>query len=344
MTASSPLGASAARRRVVVSAPQELVSVADSPHSIVSLIRPKTPMVDLVYWLRSNREQTEDLLCSRGAILFRGFRLSGPAEFQRVVQAWSPQLLNYSYGSSPRSRSGVTGIYTSTEYPADQSIPQHNEMSYARIWPKHLWFYCDKAAAEGGSTPLADSSRVAARLSRTILASFAERGVRYVRNYGTGFDLSWQQAFETSSRADVAALCRAQGIEFTWYDENKLRTSQVCQAVIEHPVTGAEVWFNQAHLFHVSSLPAEISTELLKGDDLEFPRHAYFGNGEPIPDSALDEVRAAYAGEIVREPWQDGDVLLIDNMLVSHGRDPYRGPRRVLVAMTDEYRGYAGEA
>lgn len=343
MTTSSSLGAQGARRRVAVSAARELVSVTHSPHSVLSVLRPTLPSVDLAHWVRENRKRVEELLCDRGAVLFRGFHISGPEDFHTVVKAWSPQLLNYTYGSTPRSRSAVAGVYTSTEYPADQTIPQHNEMAYARIWPTQLWFYCDKAAVEGGSTPLADSRRVAARLDRSLLRDFAERGVRYVRNYGTGFDLRWQQAFETESRTEAEALCQAQGIEFTWYGEDQLRTSQVCQAVIEHPVTGAELWFNQAHLFHTSALSDEVSAELLEADPADIPRQVYYGDGESIEDSVLDDVRAAYAAETVREPWQEGDVLLIDNMLVSHGRDPYQGPRRVLVAMTDEHNGFMGE-
>lgn len=342
MTTSSPVGAAATRRRVIVSGTQELVSVTHSPHSVLSMIRPTASSADLAHWLGASRKRVEKLLCDRGAVLFRGFQISGPEEFQQVVRAWSSELLNYTYGSTPRSRSTVAGVYTSTEYPADQSIPQHNEMAYARIWPKYLWFYCAQAAEEGGATPLADSHRVGTRLDRTVLDSFAQRGLRYVRNYGTGFDLTWQQAFETGNRAEVEALCQAQGIEFTWYGDDQLRTSQVCQAVTAHPVTGAELWFNQAHLFHTSALSGEVRAELLEGGHSEMPRQVYYGDGEPIADSVLDHVRAAYASETIREPWQNGDVMLIDNMSVSHGRDPYRGPRRVLVAMTDEYSGHAG--
>ncbi|MFI1164944.1 TauD/TfdA family dioxygenase [Streptomyces sp. NPDC020801] len=343
MTTTSPTSVRGIRRRVAVSGTQELVSVSHSRHSVISVVEPTAPSVDLAHWVRTNRSRVETLLGERGAVLFRGFPISDAEDFHAVVKSWSPELLNYTYGSTPRSRADVAGVYTSTEYPADQTIPQHNEMAYARIWPTYLWFYCHQAAVAGGATPLADSRRVAARLDRSLLDEFARRGVRYVRNYGTGFDLSWQQAFETEDRTEVEALCRAQGIEFTWYGDDQLRTSQICQAVIEHPVTGAELWFNQAHLFHTSALPAEVSAELLDGDPADIPRQVYFGDGESIEDAVLDEVRAAFDAETVREPWQEGDVLLIDNMLVSHGRDPYEGPRRVLVAMTDEHDGSQNE-
>lgn len=332
------------RRRVALSAGMELASVAHGPHSVLSVVTATAPSVDLRDWIVAHRSTVRDLLHDRGAVMFRGFPITGAGDFHDVVRAWSPRLLSYTYGSTPRSRSEVAGVYTSTEYPADQTIPQHNEMSYARVWPRYLWFYCARAADDGGATPLADSRRVARRLDPAVLASFAERGVRYVRNYGTGFDVPWRQAFETDSRTEVEALCRAQGIEFTWYGDDRLHTSQVCQAVVNHPDTGALLWFNQAHLFHTSALSDGVGAGLRDGDDSEIPRQAYYGDGGSIPDSVLDDVRSVYVGETVREPWRNGDVLLIDNMVVSHGRDPYQGRRRVLVAMTDEYPETTGEA
>jgi alpha-ketoglutarate-dependent taurine dioxygenase len=325
---------------VAVPAAADLVAVEDTAHSILSIIRPTTAGVDLGYWLSTNRQSMTELLARRGAVLFRGFAVPDAEEFQRLVRSWSPDLLEYTYGSTPRSRVGVAGVYTSTEYPADQTIPQHNEMAYTRVWPNYLWFYCATAAEEGGATPLADSRRVAERIDRSVFGSFADREVRYVRNYGTGFDLTWQQAFEAEDRAEVEARCQAYGIEYTWLDDNRLRTSQICQATIMHPVTGKLAWFNQAHLFHTSALGDDAGEFLLSGDAADVPRQAYFGDGGTIPNEALEHIREIFVEETVREPWQNGDVLLVDNMVVSHGRDPYRGARRVLVAMTDEYHGY----
>lgn len=51
----------------------------------------------------------------------------------------------------------------------------------------------------------------------------------------------------------------------------------------------------------------------------------------------LDHIRRAYEVETYRFQWQRGDVLLLDNMLVSHShshsRTPFTGKRQVLVAM-----------
>jgi hypothetical protein len=91
------------------------------------------------------------------------------------------------------------------------------------------------------------------------------------------------------------------------------------------------IWFNQAHLFHVSSLDSEIRDLLLSGG--EPPRNAFYGDGTPIDDSDLDAIRAAYEKETVVFRWQKRDVLLLDNMLTAHGRKPYRGARQIVVGM-----------
>jgi alpha-ketoglutarate-dependent taurine dioxygenase len=131
----------------------------------------------------------------------------------------------------------------------------------------------------------------------------------------------------------VEEFCRQAGIEFEWKGDDELRTTQVCQAVAGHPITGEMVWFNQAHLFHVSSLKSEIRDSLLASSAGEPPRNAYYGDGSAIADNDLDQIRAAYDDAAVIFPWQNDDVLIVDNMLVAHGRKPYRGARRIVVGM-----------
>ena len=197
-----------------------------------------------------------------------------------------------------------------------------------------IWFYCVKAAERGGETPIADSRRVFQRIDPGIRQRFIEREVLYVRHYGEGLDLSWENVFQTTSRSEVEAYCRGAGIEWQWGDAGRLRTRQRCQAVATHPKTGETVWFNQAHLFHVSSLEAEVRRSLVSTvNPGDLPRNAYYGDGAEIDDSCLDEIRACYRQEAVIFPWQAGDVLMLDNMLTAHARDPYEGERRILVAM-----------
>ncbi|MBR9885181.1 MAG: TauD/TfdA family dioxygenase, partial [Oceanospirillales bacterium] len=176
-------------------------------------------------------------------------------------------------------------------------------------------------------------------LDPRITRSFAERELLYVRNYGNGLDLPWQQVFGTEERAEVEAFCQAQSIELQWLDGDGLRTRQRCPGIMLHPITGAPLWFNQAHLFHVSALEQEMREVLIDSVGEEYlPRNTYFGDGSTIPDAMLDEIRAVLDAHSRVFEWHQGDLLLLDNMRYAHARQPFSGKREILVAMAEEYR------
>ncbi len=328
-------------RRKSVSVSQESLVRAEPLQAgrlLPLLLRPTIEDFDLTAWASSAREYLAAELLKHGGLLFRGFRLKSPAEFEQFIRTvGGGELLEYSYRSTPRT--AVSGrIYTSTEYPASHSIPLHNEMAYTRSWPLKICFHCVQTAERGGETPIADSRAVYRRLDAGIKEVFERKKVLYVRNYGSGIDLPWQTVFQTKDRAEVEAYCRGAGIEWEWRDGDRLRTRQVCQSSAAHPESGEMVWFNQAHLFHVTSLdPAARESVFSTFAEEELPRNAYYGDGSPIEPSVLDEIRGVYGEEEVVFPWEDGDILLLDNMLSAHGRRPYSGPRRVVVGMAQHY-------
>lgn len=291
--------------------------------------------IDPVAWTRTNRTQLRERLLQHGALLYRNMGIDDVAVFKGVVDALGGgERLTYENRSTPRTQLDDR-IYTSTEYPAEYAIPLHNENSYTHAWPGVIYFHAQQPSAEGGETPIADSRKVYASLDPALRERLERRKIMYVRNYGE-LDLSWQEVFQTESRSEVETFCAQAGIGFSWREGERLRTWQVCQASATHPLTGEKVWFNQAHLFHVSSLPEDQGAMLLAacGRD-NLPRHACYGDGGEIEDSALEEIRGCYERHAVRFPWQSGDLLVLDNMLFAHGRMPFRGPRRILVAMTD---------
>jgi alpha-ketoglutarate-dependent taurine dioxygenase len=304
--------------------------------ALPAMFHPRVAGVRLAEWARSHRHAIDAAVHSSGGALFRGFAVCEPDEFHGFMEAACGELLEYKYRSTPRHE--VTArLYTSTEYPAGETIPQHNELAYTNEWPLRIGFYCHQPSNEGGETPLSDSRGVLRRLRPEVVARFRSAGVRYVRNYGLGLDLSWGAVFQTDDRSEVEAQCRERGIQCEW-DRDRLRTIQICQALAMHPVTGEEVWFNQAHLFHVSSLGAEVQAEMLSvWGEANLPRNAYYGDGERIEPAVLDHIRDAFAQETVAFPWQASDVLLLDNMLAAHGRKPFLGPRRILVGMAQPF-------
>lgn len=281
------------------------------------------------------RRVVERELLGAGGILFRGFAFDGERGFEDFARSFGHELLTYDYASTPRTQ--LNGrVYTSTEYPAHQIIPLHNEQSYSLNWPMKIWFHCVQAAQVGGETPIADSRLVYQRIDPQVRQRFAEKRLMYVRNYGNGLDLTWQQAFSTEDKAEVERFCRLGDIDFEWKDDGELRTRQVCQAVARHPVTDEWLWFNQAHLFHVSNLAPQVRETLISivGEE-HLPRNVYYGDGSPIELEALAHIREVLQGAQVAFPWQAGDVLMLDNMLVAHGRSAFQGARKVVVAMAE---------
>jgi alpha-ketoglutarate-dependent taurine dioxygenase len=304
---------------------------------------------DPAEWVAAHAGEIEALLCRRGAVLLRGVGVDDVAAFKAVLNALGARLAEYVERSTPRSR--LEGrIFTSTEYPSDAEIPLHNESSYSLDWPRRIFFCCLQPAAQGGQTSLVDSRRVYALLDPAVREGFVRRQVLYARNYGQGVDLTWQEAFQTVEPEVVEERCRRSAIECTWLDGGRtLRTRQVRPAALVHTPSDARVWFNQAHLFHVSSLSPETRTALVELFEPEgLPRHAWYGDGGAIEDGALAEIRRAYAAARVLVEWQRGDVLLLDNLFYAHGRLPFTGTRRIAVAMTEadlsETRPLAGSA
>jgi len=308
--------------------------VLDEGKPLPLVLEPAADQVDLADWAVSNREFIDQKLCKHGGILFRGFGLESPADFEKVAASICGQLYA-EYGDLPRE--GVAGkVYTSTPYPPDKSILYHNESSHLHSWPSKINFFCVTVADQGGATPIVDCREVYRRLAPPVAREFATKGVMYVRNFSEGLDVSWQRFFHTEDRRAVEEVCRKAGMTCEWNDKDGLRVRQVCRAVIRHPRTGELSFFNQVQLHHIYCLEPPVRDSLLSifaQEDL--PRHVYYGDGSPIPDAVMEHVGEVYEKSAVRFQWEAGDMVTLDNMLTAHARDPYVGARKILVALGD---------
>ncbi|MBL8262872.1 MAG: TauD/TfdA family dioxygenase [Xanthomonadaceae bacterium] len=297
------------------------------------LLEVNTQGVKLLDWAQENQEDVRRLVTENGALLIRGLRFLGSQQFGSLLSTlFGSELLEYRYRSTPRTKLR-DNVYTATEYPAHETIPQHNENAYSRKWPTRIGFLCLLPSKTGGETPIADSRLIYDRISPHIRAEFEEKGVMYVRNY-SDLDLPWTEVFQTEDRQEVERYCDENHIEYEWIGEARLRTRQVNAASLVHPITGKRVWFNQAHLFHVSSLHPDIQDTLIESLGKEYlPRNCYFGDGSEIDERSLQEVRRVYEETLIKFSWQQNDLLLLDNLRFSHGREPFTGERRVLTGM-----------
>lgn len=298
------------------------------------VLEPSLPDLDLAAWARNYKDRVDALLAQYGALLFRGFAVGPDSGFGDFAAVIGSGALSYMQRSTRRQRVGE-GVYTSTEYPATHSIALHSENAFQYEWPTRVMFHSVVAAETGGATPVADNVAIYDAIDPDVRDEFVTRGIMYLRNFGAGTELSWQEAFQTEAREDVEDYCRGLDIEWEWKNRDRLGTRQVLPAAIRLP-DGRPAWFNQLHLFHVTNLAPDIREALLAAmPEEDLPRHAYFGDGGAIPESHLDNIRAAFASRLRRFPWQHDDVMLLDNLRTCHGRDPFTGPRTVLVSMSD---------
>jgi len=311
---------------------RESQTAPDQPLPLV--MEPAADSVDLADWARNNRDYIEQKLHQHGGILFRGFALSTPADFERVAGSIYKQIYA-EYGDLPRE--GVAGkIYTSTPYPEDKSILYHNEGSHMNRWPSRISFFCVIPAKEGGCSPIVDTRKVYQQLDPKVRQKFEEQGLMYVRNFSEGLDVSWQRFFQSEDPVVVEESCKKQGFTCEWVSKDHLRVRQKCRGVLRHPVSGDLSFFNQVQLHHVHCLDPDVRQSLLsifKREDL--PRHVYFGDGSAIEDSVMDHIGEIYEKNAVRFQWRAGDMVTLDNMITAHARDPYVGPRKIVVALGD---------
>ncbi len=301
------------------------------------LLEPASNQHDIVVAVSDHRAELEARLLEHGALLFRGFDVACVAKFEAFANAISTHQSDYVYRSTPRTSIG-NGIFTATEYPPNETISLHCENAYQRSWPLKVAFCCLTAAASGGETPLADMREVSRRIGARLLDHFEAKKVRYVRHYRAHVDIPWETVFQTSDRRQLAAFCTDNGIEHEWLDDDTLRTAQVNQGVACHPITNDRVFFNQAHLFHISNLEASLAQAIIGFfGEARLPRNACYGDGSAFDLADLEHIRHAYRACAITFQWQRGDVLLVDNMRFAHGRHPFTGERKVVVSLLDPY-------
>jgi hypothetical protein len=241
------------------------------------------------------------------------------------------------YGDLPREE--VSGkVYGATPYPSDQMIRFHNESSHLHSWPLKIMFFCVQPPEQGGETPIVDCRKIYARLDPAVRERFAKKGLMYIRQYIDGLDVSWQSFFKTTDRSVVEEQSRRACFELEWMKNGGLKTRRVGPAVARHPKSGEMIFFNQLQLHHAYCLPPAVRKSLESLYSVEdFPRQVYYGDGSPIEESVVESICDLYRENSVSFTWRRGDMLVLDNMLGAHGRHPYVGARKIVVAIGEMF-------
>ena len=268
-------------------------------------------------------------------MLVRGLGLRDAAETGAVFRRLATGLMTEKEAFAPR-RTYSGGVYSSSKWPPNQPMCMHHELSYTLEFPGLMLFACLTAASAGGATGVADSTTVLDALPAELINRFEREGWLLIRNYNEDIGASVDEAFGTDDRGAVESYCRANAIEFEWQPDGGLRTRQLRSAVVHHPLTGQRCWFNQIAFLNEQTIEPEVREYLIDiygADGLPF--NTRFGNGDPIGEDVVQLLNEVYEANTAREPWQAGDLMLVDNVRTAHSREPFEGSREVLVAMAD---------
>ncbi|WP_455351858.1 TauD/TfdA family dioxygenase [Streptomyces sp. SYSU K217416] len=290
---------------------------------------------DPARWAAEQRDTLRALVTEHGALMISGLDLLDASEVAAVVRPLTTGPVTERETFAARWTYSE-GVYSSSKWPPNQPMCMHHELSYAREFPGLMLFACLEAPTMGGATAVADSAAVLAALPTSLTGRFEREGWLLTRSYNDEIGATVTQAFGTEDRGAVEDYCRANAIEFAWQPDGGLRTRQRRSAVVHHPVTGLRCWFNQIAFLNEWTMAPEVREYLIDeygADGLPF--NTRYGNGDPIGEEVVRLLNEIYEANTARRPWQAGDLLLVDNIRTAHGREPFEGPRNVVVAMAD---------
>ena len=312
----------------------------------------------LLHYLKEENAFLKEHLLHYGAILFRGYHVESAQHFYDVIQACSlGEIFNYDNCAVPRTKIR-DGIYTSINCHGAYTVPMHSEKSYDPDFPNHIYFNCLRVAETGGNTPLVDNHKLWLALPHPLREKLKSKGIMYrkfyygegirhkmIRTLGNGLHCkTWMDAFQTSSKRSVEDFITQNGTSYRWTAKgNGLITELVLPAFRHHPISNKEVWFNQSdhrNYYYNScidiinhSIQNPLVRKIMSHRSL-LPYVTLFGDGEPISKRDAEVIHVTIQKNIRSTPWEQGDVIIIDNYACMHGKTPHTGERLVQTGMT----------
>ncbi|WP_438726595.1 TauD/TfdA family dioxygenase [Parasphingorhabdus sp. DH2-15] len=304
--------------------------MADSEFPAIILASGST---DLAGYIAVNKAQIDEQLGAVGAVLLRGFAVPDAPAFDAAVQSYGADNFAYAESLSNAVRVNVTQrVFTANEAPPETSIYLHHEMAQTPIYPSKLFFYCEIAPSEGGATPICRSDILLDRMAietPELLEAFATKGVRYTNvmpadnDAGSGQGRSWKSTLNAETKDAAEARLAKLGYTHEWLDNGSLRATTPVLPAVRQLADGRRSFFNQ------------LIAAFRGWSDSRNTAHksVSFGDDMPITGADMEPVIALSDALTYDLQWQAGDVALLDNYLVMHGRRPFAGKRRVLASL-----------
>jgi hypothetical protein len=258
----------------------------------------------------------DGLLAQAGYLIIRGLRPTA-GDFSSLVRHYSSRITL----DPARAFHGDTAQEVDSGY---GPIGLHVENGGTPYAPDLLWFCCMKAARTGSQTTVCDGFRVWDALSERARQLFTAKPVKYTRG-GIPAAL-WRR---------LAAFLAGDGArpqDMTVADLYRLANPGAQLRIHEDPdgSIGYEYTVHAAH-------PTQWSDRIAWANSILGPSYNYeapdirFADGSPIPGDVVGEYTAVTAAVTEEVQWQDGDIVLIDNTRVMHGRRAITDPARTIL-------------
>ncbi len=320
---------------------------------------------DILSWINDNQREWHRDLETYGAILLRGFPFENAVDFQAVLYSTKEKLGEFYLGTSPRDKV-VQHVFTASELPPHYPIMQHAEMSFLDNPPKLLFFFAEQVSKFGGETPLTDLRLIYKELNPDIIKKIEKYGIRYRRKYDGPSNKSrfslwktkrWDEMFGTTNLMEVNKISKKNRFKLDWYGKDSLEITNSQSGFRRHPRTKTISWHNHVQTFHFESPVIEVWNickrqrtfrslwvaillsiltfiKELSGPE-NYDVHVTYGNGEEFTSEEIKIICNLFWKHMVANPWNKGDLLIIDNFSVSHGRLPFTGQRKILVGWSE---------
>ncbi|EXJ86486.1 hypothetical protein A1O3_03437 [Capronia epimyces CBS 606.96] len=307
-------------------------------------------VVNSIKALQARDGTLTNLLARHGTLLFRGLPIHNAEDFSKFAHA---------FGYKPHEIIGIVvnrpllapNVAPANEAPKEVLIYNHNESPQVPHAPEYIFFYSHRAPAKGGETPISSSLELFQRAQQEIpefISEISEKGIlskvtyKVDKQYEGGSTL--KQAFgkeiqdgddEATKRAKIEAQIarynRGKHTTWEWTDDGSIILTHQLPAIRTQPQTNLPTLF--------TGLAAIYKNFTVNEGNRKYNNQQLFGDGTPIPEKYLARL-AEITDEIrVLHKWQRGDVLVYDNIIAQHGRQPWEGEQSDRVVLASLFDG-----
>lgn len=283
--------------------------------------------------IQQHRPHLHSLLDKHAVLLFRGFGFKTAEDFSRVTdEGLGLSNFPYSLGNAVRKQIHGERVVTTNESPSEKPIPFHHELAQTPRYPGKLAFFCEKKPSVGGETPICYSPAVYDDL-REKMKDWVERiqreGVVYRRRMSrhdrpwSAIGRGWEGTFGAECKEEAEKKLKERGYDWKWEDgEVLVEISPRLRATWEEK--GRTSWFNQ-----IWAVWGGWRDELNEGGGVRI------GDGGEMGEDEVEAMGQVIESHKVSIGWEEGDVMLVHNMLAMHSRSPFQGERRVYASLAE---------